>query len=222
MKIWEEGYKNQSKTSVFCQEELRRLLNIFRRETDKLRIEQVSSKITSLVFVFQGNITWEALFLLCARRCQQPFWGMWWLLSNNAVSQPPAKGTLVDWQLRTGSMQGSVWTPTSSVSWSSFYQNEKLWIIALFIAVWALSCSEWFFVLTWCAKPDVTITWVPARAVLKHNVWKLYGSIKLGHDQYLEWLWIYVVFCLTFTVVKWAVWWIISRDDAKLRFHVAV
>lgn len=40
-------------------------------------------------------------------------------------------------------MQSSVSTPTSSISWSSFYQNEILWI-ALLIAVSALSYSEWF------------------------------------------------------------------------------
>lgn len=56
-------------------------------KSDKLRMEQVSSKITSLVF--QGNIT---LFPLHARWCQQHFWGMWWLPSNNAVSQLPATG----------------------------------------------------------------------------------------------------------------------------------
>lgn len=121
---------------------------------------------------------------------------------------PLLQVTLVDWQLRTSSVQGSVLTSTSLISLSSFYQNKKPWI-ALFLAV--LSYSEWFFVLMaklWCAKPDVTVTWVPARAVFKHKVWKLYGSIKLRCDQYSEWLQIYVFFCLTFRVVKWAVWWI--------------
>lgn len=89
VKMWEEGHKTQS-NFVFCQEELRRLFNIFRREN--WWIKDRASKITSPVFLFQGNITVEALFPLHARWCQQHFWGMWWLLSNNAVSQLPATG----------------------------------------------------------------------------------------------------------------------------------
>lgn len=62
-------------------------------KTDKLRIEQMSSKVTSLVFLFWGDVTGEALFPFVQDGASSISEGCdGFLYSNNAVSQLLATG----------------------------------------------------------------------------------------------------------------------------------